>query len=98
MAIKSERILNAWINSEQRECSLTVFDNNTCSVVFDGYEEITICLEGNYWHIEYFFMNVRAYSATIIAYAKELPMEHVLTLIKMTYEMANYGEVSFEYD
>lgn len=98
MAIKSERILNPWINSEQRECVVTLFDNNTCSVTFDGYEEIAIWLEDNYWHVDYFFMSVRAYSATIIAYAEELPMEHVLALIKMTYEMANYGEVKFEYD
>lgn len=98
MAIKSKRILNAWINSEQRECALTLFDDNTCSVTFDGYEEISIWLEDNYWHVEYFFMSVRAYTATIIAYAEELPMEHILTLIKMTYEMANYGEVRFEYD
>lgn len=97
MAIKSKRILNPWINNEQRECTLTLFDDNSCSVVFDGYDEITIRLEDNYWHIDYFFMSVRAYSATIIAYAEELTMEHVLTLIKMTYEIANYGEVNFEY-
>lgn len=97
MAIKSKRILNAWINNEQRECVFTLFDDNSCSAVFDGYDEITIRLEDNYWHIDYFFMSVRAYSATIIAYAEELAMEHVLTLIKMTYEMANYGEVNFEY-
>ena len=98
MAIKSKRILKAWINNELRECVLTLSDTNTCSVVFDGYEEITIWLEDNYWHVEYFSMSVRAYSATIIAYAEELSMEHVLTLIKMTYEMANYGEVKFDYD
>lgn len=98
MAIRSERTFKAWINSEQRECVLTLFDDNTCSVTFGGYEEIAIWLKDNYWHIDYFFMSVRAYSATIIAYADELAMEHILTLIQMTYEMANYGEVKFEYD
>lgn len=98
MAIKSKHILNAWINNEQRECILTFFDNNVCSAVFDGHEEITIWLEENYWNIEYFFESVAAYSAKIIAYAQELRTEHALTLIKMTYEMANYGEVRFEYD
>lgn len=98
MAIKSKRILNPWINGEQRECVLTFSDNNTCSVIFDGYENISIWLKDGYWHVEYYFMSVRAYSATIIAYAEELSMEHVLTLIRMTYEMANYGEVKFEYD
>lgn len=98
MAIKSKHILNPWINGEQRECVLTLSDDGTCSVTFDGYEEITIWLEGNYWHVEYFFTSVRAYSATIIAYVEELSMEHILILIKMAYEMANYGEVKFEYD
>lgn len=97
MTVKSENILTAWINNELRECVLTLFDNNVCSAVFDGSEEITIWLEGNYWNIEYFFESVSAYSAKIIAYAQELRIEHVLTLIQMTYEMANYGEVSFEY-
>lgn len=97
MAIKSKRILNAWINNELRECALTFFDNNVCSAVFDGHEEITIWLEENYWNIEYLFESVAAYSAKIIAYARELRTEHILTLIKMTYEMSNYGEVSFEY-
>lgn len=98
MAIKSKRILNTWINNEQRECVLTFFDDNVCTAVFDGHEEITIWLEDGYWNVEYFFESVVAYSAKIIAYARELKTEHVLTLIKMTYEMANYGEVSFEYD
>lgn len=98
MAIRSERVLNAWINNELRECVLTFFDGNVCSAVFDGHEEITIWLEGGYWNVEYSFESVMAYSAKIIAYAQELKTEHILTLIQMTYEMANYGEVKFEYD
>lgn len=98
MAIRSKRILNAWINNELRECTLTFFDNNVYSAVFDAHEEIAIWLEDDYWNVEYFFESVAAYSAKIIAYARELRTEHVLTLIQMTYEMANYGEVSFEYD
>lgn len=98
MAIKSKRILNAWINNELRECTLTFFDNNAYSAVFDAHEEIAIWLEDDYWNVEYFFESVAAYSAKIIAYARELKTEHILTLIQMTYEMANYGEVKFEYD
>lgn len=94
----SKHIFSAWINGEQRSCTLTLFDNNSCFVFFDGYEDIAIWLKDGYWHVEYYFMSVRAYTATIIAYAEELSIEHVLTLIKMTYEMANYGEVKFEYD
>lgn len=97
MAIKSKRVLNAWINNELRECVLTFFDDNTCSIVFDRHEEIIIWLEENYWHVDYFFESVAAYSAKIIAYAQELRTEHVLALIQMTYEIANYGEVKFEY-
>lgn len=98
MAIRSKRILNAWINNELRECVLTFFDNNTYSAVFDAHEEIAIWLEDGHWNVEYFFESVAAYSAKIIAYARELKTEHVLSLIQMTYEMANYGEVKFEYD
>lgn len=97
MTVKSKNILNAWINNELRECVLTFFDNNVCSAVFDGNEEISIWLEDGYWHVEYFFDSMSVYSAKIIAYARELRVEHVLTLIQMTYEMANYGEVKFEY-
>jgi hypothetical protein len=98
LAIKSKRILNAWINNELRECTLTFFDNNAYSAVFDAHEEIAIWLEDDHWNIEYFFESVAAYSAKIIAYARELKTEHILALIQMTYEMANYGEVKFEYD
>lgn len=98
MIARSKNILNAWVNNELRECVLTLFDNNVCSAVFDGNEEITIWLKGGYWHVEFFFDSMSVYSAKIIAYAQELKIEHVLTLIQMTYEMANYGEVNFEYD
>lgn len=97
MAIKNEKTLNVWISSELRDCALTFFDDNTYSAAFGVYEEITIRLEENYWNIDYFFGGMLAYSAKIIAYNKELTTEHVLTLIKMTYEMSNYGEVNFEY-
>lgn len=97
MTVKSKNILNVWINDELRECTLKFFDNNACSAVFDGNEEISIWLEGGYWHVEFFFDSVLEYSAKIIAYAQELRVEHVLTLIQMTYEMSNYGEVSFDY-
>jgi hypothetical protein len=97
LAIKSKRILNAWINNELRECTLTFFDNNAYSAVFDAHEEIAIWLEDGYWNVEYFFESVAAYRAKIIAYARELKTEHILKLIQMTYEMANYGEVKFEY-
>lgn len=76
---------------------LRYFDVNFCTATFDNGEEIAIWLEGDYWNVECFFGSVAAYSAKIIAYAQELITEHVLTLIKMTYEMANYGEVNFEY-
>lgn len=98
MTLKSKNILNMWINNELRECILTFFDNNVCSALFDGNEEISIWLEDGYWHVEYFFDSMSMYSAKIIAYAQELRIEHALTLIQMTYEMANYREVKFEYD
>lgn len=98
MATKSKRILNAWINNELRECTLRHFDTNFCTATFDNDEEIAIWLKDGYWNIEFFIESAMMYSAKIIAYAQELRTEHTLTLIKMTYEMANYGEVKFEYD
>lgn len=97
MAIRSERILNAWINNELRECTLTHFDANFCIATFDNDEEIAIRLKDGSWNIEFFIESMMVYSAKIIAYVQELKTEHVLALIKMTYEMANYGEVNFEY-
>lgn len=97
MAIKSKRVLSAWINNESRECTLRYFNTNFCTVTFDNDEEIVIWLKDGYWNIEFFIESTMVYSAKIIAYAQELRTVHVLTLIKMAYEMANYGEVNFEY-
>lgn len=98
MAVKSKTSLNVWINNELRECALRHIDANFCTATFDNDEEIVIWLKDGYWNIEFFIESAMMYSAKIIAYAQELKTEHILTLIKMTYEMANYGEVSFEYD
>lgn len=96
--IKSRTTFSAWINNELRECTLRYFDTNFCTATFDNDEEIAIWLKDGYWNIEFFIESAMMYSAKIIAYAQELMTERVLALIKMTYEMANYGEVRFEYD
>lgn len=97
MTVKSKTRLNAWINNELRECTLRYFNTNFCTATFDNDEEIAIWFKDGYWNIEFFIESTMVYSAKIIAYAQELKTEHVLKLIQTTYEMANYGEVNFDY-
>lgn len=94
---RSEHTCGVWIDGEYYDLRVITYPQNVISVFIENNECMNIYLEGNYWNIEYFYDSVRAFEAKIIAYAQELKSEHIYTLIKMTYEMGNYGEVSFEY-